>query len=201
MSTSFKKSFKLIIDAAKRDMEYLAALEEKDILFTYNPGMRVIHEENAKLLEQFLNEYGWPMPSKYGHEVHYAAWLIAIHAISQPALLKRVLKILEDALAAGEPVANEYAKLSDRIGLYEGRGQTYGTQFFPSPDGWYARELVDLDHVNERRAALGLSTFEENKHEVGAGEGGYMNAEQRAENEKRFQAFLNEVGWRKQNSK
>ena len=184
-----------LIDAAKRDMEYLAALEEKEILFTYNPGMRAIHEENAQLLQQFLNEYGWPMPSKYGHEVHYAAWLIAIHAISQPALLKRVLNILEDALAAGESVANEYTKLYDRIGLYEGRGQTYGTQFFPSPQGWYARELDDPQHVNERRASLGLSTFEENKQEVGAGEGGYMSAEHMAENEKRFQSFLKEVGW------
>ena len=177
-------------------MEYLAQLKEDDVLFTYNPGMRAIHEENAQLLEKFLNTYGWPYPSQYGHEVHYAAWLIAIHAISKSALLKRVLIILEKALKTGEPIANEYAKLSDRIGLYEGRGQIYGTQFFPGPNGWYAHELIDSNNVDERRAALGLSTFEENKKEVGAGEGGFMDEALMQEDEKRYIAFLKEFGWR-----
>lgn len=195
-NSNFKNSCQDLIDAAKRDMEYLAQLKEDDVLFTYNPGMRAIHEENAKLLEKFLDTYGWPYPSQYGHEVHYAAWLIAIHAISKPELLKKVLAILEKALHAGEAVANEYAKLSDRVGLYEGRGQVYGTQFFPSLHGWYARELIDPEHVDERRATLELSTFEENKKEVGAGEGGFMDEALMREDEKRYIAFLKEVGWR-----
>ncbi len=195
-SYNFKNDCQDLIDAAKRDMEYLAQLKEEDVLFTYNPSMRAIHEENARLLEKFLDVYGWPYPSQYGHEVHYAAWLIAIHAISKPELLKRVVAILEKALHAGEPVANEYAKLSDRVGLYEGRGQTYGTQFFPSPDGWYARELLDPERVDERRATLGLSTFEENRKEVGAAEGGLMDEALMQEDEKRYRAFLKEFGWR-----
>lgn len=196
LNGDFNPTCQQLIDAAKRDMDYLAQLKEDDILFTYNPSMRAIHEENAQLLEKFLDEYGWPYPSKYGHEVHYAAWLIAIHAISKPALLNRVLAILEITLKSGEPVANEYVKLFDRVGLYEGRGQTYGTQFFPSPQGWHARELIDPDHVDERRAALGLSTFEENKQEVGAGEGGFMDAALMEEDERRYNAFLKEFGWR-----
>jgi hypothetical protein len=41
--------------------------------------------------------------------------MIAIHGISRPALLKKMLQILKDASQAGEPVANEYTKFYDRI--------------------------------------------------------------------------------------
>ncbi len=178
-------------------MKFRAELEEVGLLNEgYHPQMHAIHEENAALLEDFLHHYGWPYPSKYGKEVHEAAWMIAIHAISKPALLRKVLQILEEALKSGEPVANEYTKFYDRIALYEGRQQVYGTQFAPSPTGWVAWDLYDPKHVDERRKAFGLSSFLENKQECGAGEGGFATEEELERYDTFWKAFLKEVGWR-----
>jgi len=194
---TLEQDIQRIIDAAAYDMQVRAELEASGTLYDgYHPTMREIHEKNAQLLEAFLEHYGWPIPSKFGAKAHEAAWLITIHAISKPFLLRRTLQILEQALQTGEPVAQEYAKLFDRIALYEGRQQNYGTQFFPSPTGWYARDLVDPEHVDERRAALGLSTFLEGKKECGAEEGGFMEAEALEKYDTGFLKFLKEVGWR-----
>lgn len=194
---NFKQACQKLVDALAHDMKFRTELEEAGLLNEgYHPQMRAIHEENAALLEDFLHQYGWPYPSKYGKEVHEAAWMIAIHSISKPALLKKVLYILEKALQAGEPVANEYTKFYDRIALYEGRKQVYGTQFSPSPTGWVAWDLYDPEHVDERRKALGLSTFLENKQECGAGEGGVATAEEIKQYDAYWNTFLKEVGWR-----
>jgi len=71
--------------------------------------MRKCNEENAELLHHYINQHGWPLPSKFVHKLHETAWFIAIHAISKPKILKKALTILEDALHKGEKVAPEYA--------------------------------------------------------------------------------------------
>jgi hypothetical protein len=187
-----------LIDAADHDMRFRAELEQAGLLTgTYNLQMRAIHEKNAALLATFIADYGWPVPSLYGFKVHEAAWFIAIHAISKPHILRLALQLIEQAMRQGEPVAQEYAKLFDRIALYEGRKQRYGTQFAPSPNGWYAYDLEDPEDVDERRAALGLTTFLEGKKECCADEGGVISPEEQQQDEKQHVAFLKEVGWRK----
>lgn len=101
---------------------------------------------------------------------------------------------MAEALENGEDVASAYARLVDRIALYEGRQQIYGTQFFPGPKGFYAK---DLDNVDKKRAEIGLSTFLEGKEECGAGEGGVITAVAMEQYEKDYIKFLQEVGWRK----
>src|ERR1700722_1398922 len=133
--TSIKQACQMLVDATEHDMRVRAELEKAGLLYDgYNSRMREIHEQNAELLESFLVQYGWPYPSKFGRKIHRAAWFIAIHAISMPRVLHTVLDTLEQALKKGESVAQEYAKLYDRVSLYEGRGQMYGTQFWLSPD-------------------------------------------------------------------
>jgi hypothetical protein len=71
----------------------------------------------------------------------------------------------------------------------------YGTQFSPSPTGWVAWDLYDPEHVDDRRKALGLSSFLENKQECGAGEGGFATAEELESYDVFWKAFLKEVVW------
>ena len=187
----------LLLDACAYDMRVLAELEQAGTLHDgYNPKMRIVHEKNAILLERFIEQYGWPVPSKFGSKIHEAAWFIAIHAISRPDILRLALQLLEQALQNGELVAEEYAKLFDRIALFEGRKQCYGTQFSPSPTGWYAWDLEDPEHVDKRRASLGLSTFLAGKEACGAGAGGFISAAEQERYDVDFLLFLKEVGWR-----
>jgi hypothetical protein len=197
ISSEIQLACQNLIDAAAHDMEVFVELEKTNTLFNgYNPKMRLVHEQNAQLLEEFIMQYGWPLPLTFGKDVHEAAWLIAIHAISKPGMLKSTLQLLEQALQAGQPVAEEYAKLFDRIALYEGRKQYYGTQFFPSPMGWIARDLLDPENVDERRALLGLSTFLEGKQACGAVQGGIIDETEMERYNTDFLIFLKDSGWR-----
>jgi hypothetical protein len=194
-----KQACQMLIKAAEHDMTTRSELEKAGLLRSnkYNPQMREIHENNAHLLQNFLTHYGWPMPSQFGRKVHKSAWLIAIHAISIPSVLHQALETMKEALNNGESVALEYAKLYDRVGLYEGRGQYYGTQFFPSPDGWYAQDLIDPEYVDNRRSQLGLNSFADGKKECGADKGGFITLEEMEQEEINFTAFLKECGWKK----
>jgi len=87
-------------------------------------------------------------------------------------------------------------RLFDRIALYEGRQQVYGTQFFPSPKGFYARDLEDPNNVDKRRVSIGLSSFIDGKKESGAEEGGVISEEEGKKYEQGYCAFLKEVGWK-----
>lgn len=148
------------------------------------------------MLIQFIDDYGWPVPSKFGRTLHEAAWLIAIDAISQLALLNRIFTLLEKALDGGEPVAEEYAKLCDRIALYEGRAQIYGTHFFPRPTGWQAYELNEPDFVDQRCAALGLNSFIENKEYVCKDSNGFVDEATAQRLAHEHVRFVKAMGWR-----
>lgn len=188
-----------LIDAAARDRalyQELAATGAFDKP-EYNERMKACHEENADLLEAFLANYGWPLPEEYGKEAHEAAWLIAIHAIARPPLIKKTAHFLEEAWQSGKLPAHYFANFYDRIALYEGRKQRYGTHLFPSKEGWKVCDLENPETVNERRAAMGMQSLEEWLQEAGDDGSGYSNIDQ-ANYDAEFTAWCYETGWRQQ---
>ena len=58
-----------------------------------------------------------------------AAWLVLQHAIDSPELQRKYLSILKNAAEAGEVTAAQVAYLEDRIRVFKGRPQRFGTQF------------------------------------------------------------------------
>jgi hypothetical protein len=54
------------------------------------------------------------------------------------------------------------ALLEDRIALGEGKKQVYGSQYSQDEEGKkYVQPLIDPDHVDERRAEIGLMLIED----------------------------------------
>jgi hypothetical protein len=88
----------------------------------------------------------------------------------------------------------------DRIRFFEGRPQLYGTQFDWNENGemnpW---PIEDAEHVDERRAAAGLNTIAERTQQIReqAAREGDTAPEDRAEHNRKSEAWLREVGWRK----
>ena len=191
---------KQLLNAVKRDKQIYKELFDAGEFNkpVYNPVMKQCHEENADLLERFLDTYGWPFPQDYSEEVHEAAWFIAIHAISRPALIKKVAHIMHDAYKAGKISGKYYANFYDRIELYEGRKQLYGTHLFPTKTGWQAKYLMDPETVNERRKSLGLQSLEdwitESENE---GSGVHDSGVDEETYQKEFYIWCKETGWRK----
>lgn len=163
----------------------------------YHPRMEAVHVRNAARLKEIIAGHGWPGRSLVGEDGAHAAWFIAQHAIGDPPFQRMALTLLREALARGEVSPAQPAFLEDRICFFEGRPQTYGTQFDLDDEGLpRPYPVADPEHVDERRRAVGLNTLEERTRELRAGQQPEPDPAARAEYERNFQEWLRKVGWR-----
>lgn len=153
----------LLIAAARRDLETRARLAASGELFDgYHPEMEAVHDANAALLTRVFDDVGWPGRRDFGDDGAGAAFLILQHAIGHPALQRRGLALLLDAIPEGQANPLDAAYLSDRIAVFEGRPQTFGTQFDWDVNGQLSPAPVhDAETLDERRASVGLPPIAE----------------------------------------
>lgn len=72
------------------------------------------------------------------------------------------MNLLEVAVSENEANPKILAYLTDRIAVFEGKPQLYGTQFDWDEYGNLSPNIFDdLTKVNERRKSIGLNTLEE----------------------------------------
>lgn len=190
----------LLISAAERDALTRARLARTGALFDgYHPEMEAVHLENAALLERAIEAIGWPGRAKVGDDAAAAAFMILQHAISKPALQRRGLALILEAIPDGQANALDAAYLSDRIAVFEGREQTFGTQFDWDANGLLSPAPIrDAASVDERRASLGLPTMAETIAHMRAGAAAEHEAAPADLQQRRadFEAWAPRVGWR-----
>lgn len=76
---------------------------------------------------------------------------------SDQELMEQALPLLESAVAAGEAEKVDWAYLLDRVLMWRGEPQVYGTQLKRIGDGPLEfHPIQDPASVDERRAGLGL---------------------------------------------
>ncbi|MFO0636921.1 MAG: DUF6624 domain-containing protein [Nannocystaceae bacterium] len=78
---------------------------------------------------------GLPRRSRVGEQAAGAAFRIVQHAIGEPAFMRAMLPLLREAAERGELPPAMVATLEDRICVFEGRPQRYGTQYDWDADG------------------------------------------------------------------
>jgi uncharacterized protein (DUF952 family) len=154
-----------LLDLQAEDLRVRAVLENDGRLFRgYDPEMEAVHRRNAARLNEVITEHGWPGRSMVGDDGAEAAWLIAQHAIGDPAFQRKCLALLEDAARREETPLWQTAYLLDRIRMFEGWPQVYGTQMAPDDEGrmtvW---PIAERHALNERRRSVGLRSFEERR--------------------------------------
>jgi hypothetical protein len=117
-----------------------------------------MNEEDARReqrLGAILEAKGWPGISMVGHEAASSAWLIAQHA--SPAFLKRCVPLMKAAVEKGEMAPSQLALSVDRDLMNDDKPQIYGSQLRWSTGSKPAlHPIADREHVDERRAAMGL---------------------------------------------
>ena len=152
-----------LVSLARRDAKARERLAADGSLFEgYHPAMQAVHEENAATLDSIVREHGWPTAATAGNDGAEAAWLIAQHAIGLPDFQRRCLHYLKLAAANGDLPAWQPAMLLDRIRVFEGRPQVYGTSFDWDDGGQMSPlPIEDAQTVDERRAEVGLPTLVE----------------------------------------
>lgn len=133
-------------------------LESGELAGHYVPRMESVHIRNAARLRELIAANGWPAEDIAGEDGAKAAWFIAQHAIGEPDFQRQALQLIQQGAAAGRIPAWHAAYLEDRIAMYEGRPQRFGSQWMDEPGDGRTRpwKLAEPGRINELRASVGL---------------------------------------------
>jgi hypothetical protein len=159
----------------------------------YDPRMAAVHGKNALRLQEIMVQIGWPTERLVGKRAAEAAWLIAQHAIARPQFQRSCLEFL--AVAAREHLVPAWqpAMLEDRIRVFEGRPQLYGTQLEPDEHGNMRPCTIENPAgVDERRRAVSLEPLAERLARAKP----QPRPADRERFEHDYQEWLVAVGWR-----
>lgn len=153
-------------------MQYFSAIATEIKLMAYNDQamrMRNIEDDSwdtgldrrhTERMKEIIAQIGWPTISKVGPMASDMAWLLLQHADHDAGFQQICLDLMKSA-AAREVKLKNIAMLEDRVRVNTARPQLYGTQFRPVDGKHVPLEIEDPEHVNERRAQMGLGTLEE----------------------------------------
>ena len=123
----------------------------------------IIEKDNINLLKvvSILDRHGWLGRDKVGARGNQTLFLVIQH--SNQKTQEKYLPMMRDAVKKGNASASSLALLEDRVALGQGKKQVYGSQIgYESTTGKsYVLPLDDPDHVDERRASVGLGPLAE----------------------------------------
>lgn len=138
----------------------LSRLPEEERVPASQAMWREINAQDAEdqaALVALLPAQGWFTSDRVGEAASSAAWSVVQHATENLGLMQAVLARMTPAVEARLVAPDDYGKLFDRVAMLRGEPQTYGTQFKCVDHAWRRYEMLDPEHVEERRRALGMS--------------------------------------------
>jgi hypothetical protein len=127
-----------------------------------------IDKRNMIRLEEIVRQYGWPGRSLVGEEGANAGFLVLQHA--DLSFQKKYFPLIKEGASTGEVRRADAAMLEDRILMREGKKQIYGSAVQSGPETGgklVLHPIEDEEHVDERRAAVGLRPLAEYLKEFG----------------------------------
>lgn len=114
-----------------------------------------VDRRNTQWLKNVVRRYAWPTISLVGKEGSEEAWLLVQHADLDPAFQRLCLDLMAK-LPEGEISKTDFAYLTDRVLIAEGKKQLYGTQFIWADGKSKPMPIVNEANVDKRRMAVGL---------------------------------------------
>ncbi|AZA93576.1 Uncharacterised protein [Chryseobacterium nakagawai] len=154
MESEFEKE---LIHLAEHDLEVREKLSsEGKLAGGYHPEMERVHKANAKRLREIISKIGFPTRSRVGLKGSDAAWLIVQHSIGEPEFMKAYYKMMEESDDDINPKNKAY--LYDRIQVFQGKPQKYGTQLIA---GGIPYPVVNKENLNREREKVNLSPLSE----------------------------------------
>jgi hypothetical protein len=124
-----------------------------------------VDQKNTARLKEIVKQIGWPTVSKVGKESSFNAWLLVQHADKDIEFQKYCLNLMKQE-SVGEVSLKNIAYLEDRIRVWSGQLQIYGTQFKQKEGKFVPDPMEDPENVDQRRAAMDLPTLAENTDEM-----------------------------------
>jgi len=113
---------------------------------------------NLREAEALVDHYRLPTISKVGAENAHKFWLMVMQFNHDTEFQTRILKAMHEELEENDVSTADYAFLTDRIRVNQGRAQLYGTQVFYNEmtEQFEPFDLKKPDSVDQRRVIMGL---------------------------------------------
>lgn len=153
----------------KKDQEVRMKIEPIQKEFGANsPQMQAVWEEMAKIDEEnknevvaILEEHGWPGKSMVGPQANSAVFLVIQHADKET--MEKYLPMLRQAAAKGEAAKSHLALMEDRVRMYNGQPQLYGSQIRTNTETGQPELYTIEDEVNvdKRRAEMEMEPLKD----------------------------------------
>lgn len=145
------------VESVKRELAAMRVADQADF---QSANFADTTRRHTLELKRLVKEYGCIRISQFGPHASHCAWLIAQHSDHDVAFQEHYLQLM---LKAGDDVGSiSVAFLTDRVRIAKGLRQIYGTQFDPkTATNLRPFPIVDVVHLEQRRARMGLIPFGE----------------------------------------
>ncbi len=111
---------------------------------------------NLANVRAIIDKHGWLSVNEVGRIGNTTLWLVLQHA--PLSVMEHYLPVLQRAVDSGKASKKNLAYFQDRILMYQGKPQLYGTQY-KILDGSVEMKLWDVaepENLDKRRASMGL---------------------------------------------
>lgn len=157
----------------EKRLEILSQLNISEDEFKLRDGeiMKEYDSINLKKVEAIILKYGYPSRKIVGDELNNAVWLVIQH--SDLKIIEKYFPLIKKANKKGDLERKYVALMQDRMLMYQGKEQIYGTQIagrmFINPKTqeeigfkYFIWPLKDKSKVDELRKTIGFKdTIEE----------------------------------------
>lgn len=157
------------IDQSVRNIDW-DTISSPEASIAYSKKMMAVDSINQTRVVPIIEQYGWLPKSKIGEKAASAIFYVVQH--SNTETIEKYLPQMEALAKEGEASATDAAKMRDRLLMFQGKKQIYGTQAasWVRPEGeqviW---PIEDVENVNKRRKEVGFTTtVEENAERLSA---------------------------------
>lgn len=114
---------------------------------------------NFPTIKKILTTYGYPTYALVGQESSKHYFLLVQHSDFDLQFQQQVLKLMRREVRHNNAFGQQYAYLTDRIAINQGKPQIYGTQVLMSGNT-KVKPCIAPAQLNERRKAVGLEPIE-----------------------------------------
>lgn len=134
---------------------------------------KTVGDSNKILLKTLFKENGFLGYSEVGEQSSHNFLQMVQRMDADSIFQQEVLVVMKKQIEKINASPIEFAYLTDRVNLNQGKPQVYGTQLKINEKGtsYEPKMVIDPENLNKRRAEIGLGTIEEailimNKHFV-----------------------------------
>ncbi len=126
--------------------------------------LKKIQRNNLNYIQNILDKGFFPFKDLTSDKA-YKSFFLTIQHSDSIELMERTAGIIQKA-QAHQVDKPDYAFLIDRIRVFEGKPQLYGTQFRKKDGITSFFDIEDGSKMDSRRAELGMEPFEEYKKKI-----------------------------------